>query len=332
MSHTWKLLPLAVLAALGLIMIGAPTGVRVARADIDEVTVNDDTVDDGDTMNVDDGDSIDVEVALGSPRPSGLEIRATSVASGSEVNVNFESCDDNSGDSSDDCEVDSGDGSEDLVVVDPTYDSPEGLQRVLVSIDFACDEEDNIHIRIDEFDGGEDSFSFDVNCGASSPTATATSTVGPAATVNVSSSNDNLGCGATSIVTITVLDENGDPVAAGTLVNIVTDKGSVSPASGQTTTDGSVFVFFTAGQTGGTATITAASGSAIGETEIDINCNVEPTQAPPPTTDTSGSIQPPNTGDGGLLDSNGNSWQTYAGILLILASVTGTLAVIRPRA
>jgi hypothetical protein len=43
-----------------------------------------------------------------------------------------------------------------------------------------------------------------------------------------------------------------------------------------------------------------------------------------------GGIQPPNTGDGGL--STGNSWNAYAGVALILSSVIGTLAVIRPRA
>ena len=133
-------------------------------------------------------------------------------------------------------------------------------------------------------------------------------------------------------MTITVRGTNGQPVAAGTLVNIVADKGSVSPASGQTTADGSVFVFYTApSNTGGEATITAASGSALGTTEIDINCNVAPTQAPPPTTAPSGGgIQPPNTGDGGL--STSNSWHTYAGVALILSSVIATLAVIRPRA
>jgi len=165
-----------------------------------------------------------------------------------------------------------------------------------------------------------------------SPTPTATATVGPAATINVASSNSNLGCGATSIVTITVRDSGGDPVQAGTIVNIVADKGNVSPASNQTTADGSAFVFYTApSDAGGVATITAASGSALGATILNINCNVEPTQAPPPTTAPSTGIQPPNTGDAGLSPSN-NSWLAYAGVALIVATMIGTMAVIRPRA
>jgi hypothetical protein len=183
---------------------------------------------------------------------------------------------------------------------------------------------DNEHITCE--------FNLDFDESQVTPAATNTSVTGPAATIVVTSSNNNLGCGATSIVTITVRGSNGQPVANGTLVNIVADKGSVSPTAGQTTADGSVFVFYTApNNAGGEATITAASGSALGSTEIDINCNIAPTQPPPPTSDVgSGGIQPPNTGDGGL--ATGNGWHTYAGIALILSSVITTLAVIRPRA
>ncbi len=330
MSHGWKFLPIAVVAALGLLVFG-PSGTRVARADIDEVTVEGDAISDGDTVNVKDGDTIEVEVALSNPHPSALELRATGVGSGSEVNINFVSCDDNSAPSSDDCGDASGDGTDDLVVDDPTFSDPDGLQRVLVSVDVACDEQDSMRMHIDETDGGGDSFSFDLDCGFGTPTATATSTAGPAATVNVTSSNNNLGCGATAIVTITVRGTNGQPVVAGTLVNIVADKGSVSPASGQTTADGSVFVFYTApSNAGGDAMITAASGSALGSTKITVNCNTAPTQPPPPTATTGSGIQPPNTGDGGL--STSHSWNTYAGVALILSSVIATLAVIRPRA
>ncbi len=174
-------------------------------------------------------------------------------------------------------------------------------------------------------------FDFDFDSSLITPTATATTEVGPAATINVSSAYANLGCGATSIVTITVRGANGQAVLAGTLVNIVANQGSVSPASGQTTADGSIFVFYTAPtNAGGAVTITAASGSALGTTAINVNCSIAPTQAPPPTTAPSGGIQPPNTGDAGL--STSNSWQPYAGVALILASVLGTLAVIRPRA
>jgi len=332
MSHTWKFLPIAALFALGLLVIGLPSGTRIAHADINDVSVDGDSISDGDTITVEDGDTLDIEVSLNNDHPKALEIRATGVGSGSDVQFNFDSCDDNSGPSNDDCDVDSGDGTEDIVVADgDSFDPPDGLQRVAVSMDVACDDPDSMRVHIDETDGGDESFSFDLDCGFGTPTATATSTVGPAQTVVVASSNSTLSCGATSIVTVTVKDGAGAPVANGTLVNIVTDLGSVSPTSGQTTADGSVFVFYTApNNAGGKATISAASGSALGTAEVTINCNTTPTQAPPPTTSAGGGIQPPNTGDGGLATSD--SWHTYAGIALILSSVIATLAVVRPRA
>jgi hypothetical protein len=331
MSHTWKFLPIAAVVALGLLVLGAPTGTRIARADINDVTVNGDSISDGDTVTVEDGDTLDIEVSLNGDHPSALEIRTTGIGSGSDIATNFDSCDDNSGASADDCDVDSGDGTADLVVNDPTYSAPDGLQRVAASLDVSCSDPDTMRVHIDETDGAGDSFTFDISCGDLTPTATATSTVGPAQTVVVASSNSTLACGATSIVTVTVKDGTGKPVANGTLVNIVADLGSVSPTSGQTTADGSVFVFYTApSNAGGKATISAASGSALGSAEVTINCNNTPTQAPPPTTAAGGGIQPPNTGDGGL--AGNNSWHTYAGIALILSSVIGTLAVVRPRA
>lgn len=160
---------------------------------------------------------------------------------------------------------------------------------------------------------------------------TPTPTVGPAATVNVQSSNTTLGCSATSIITVTVRDAQGNPVPNGALVSIIADLGTVSPTSGQTTADGSVFVFYTApSDQGGTATITAVTGGAQGTTQVAINCALEPTQAPPPTTAPTGGIQPPNTGDGGL--ATGSSWQTYAGFAIIVASAITTLVAVRSRA
>jgi hypothetical protein len=148
----------------------------------------------------------------------------------------------------------------------------------------------------------------------------------------VQSANTTLGCGNTTIITITVRGANGQPVASGSLVSVQANIGSVSPAAGQTTADGSVFVFYTAPSTqGGTATITAISGNVTGSVVIAVNCSTAPTQAPPPTTaPPSGNIQPPNTGDGGI--AQGGGWQAYAGIALILASIGAALILVRPRA
>jgi hypothetical protein len=321
MSHTWKFLPLAALFALGAFMLLPGGNVSptpdVVRADIDCDSVHRLTVEiiDNDTDDL-------IEVA-------GAEITIDPDPQDGSGTRTFE---DNGSNDDDDaigsieqdeaCEVNNDTEDDDYVI---TLDSlPEPY-------DEDCEYDDTI--ELDELTGNETvEFVLD-NCDVElTPTATNTSVTGPAATIVVTSSNNNLACGATSIVTITVRGANGQPVANGTIVNIVADKGSVSPTSGQTTADGSVFVFYTApNNEGGEATITAASGSALGSAEIDLNCNTAPTQAPPPTSAVGGGgIQPPNTGDGGL--STGNSWHAYAGVALILSSVVATLAVIRPRA
>ena len=327
MSHTWKFLPIAALFALGAFMLlpGGAYNPQTAGADQDCSENNNTriivTIIDNDT-----GDPLEVagtEIEI-SPDPYDDD------GSGSPEFVDNEDEDDDSDTGVIELEDICGD---DGAGTQATFDVEiASLPAIAEDCELDLDSVDDVDFPTD---GGTASVQLEVDCDGvdleGTPTATSTSPVGPAATINVNSSNNNLGCGATSIVTITVLDSDGDPVAAGTIVNIVADRGSVSPASGQTTADGSVFVFYTASNTqGGEATITAASGSALGTTEIDVDCNTAPTQAPPPTQSTGGSIQPPNTGDGGL--STSNTWQPYAGVALILSSVITTLAVIRPRA
>jgi hypothetical protein len=331
MSHTWKFLPIAALFALGAFMLftGTDAGnVRTAAADDPMITLSVDSDPEGgtgyefdldvsgansdgedceddydnDTIELDDNETAEIVCDTG----AAFEITITvSTPNHSELKT-F------------DCDFASGnDGDESTVIGTPDFDEEGG----------------DVTITYDEGDDQIDcDFDFDFDESSVTPSVTATASVGPAATIVVSSPQNSLGCGATAIVTITVRDSAGKAVPAGALVNIVADKGSVSPTAGQTTADGSVFVFYTApNNAGGEATITAASGSALGSTEIDINCNIAPTQPPPPTSDVgSGGIQPPNTGDGGL--ATGNGWHTYAGIALILSSVITTLAVIRPRA
>jgi hypothetical protein len=315
MSHTWKFLPLAVMAAIGAFMLLPGSNVSrtptTASAAVDCDTthrlrieiINDDT-DDRITVAGTDADiNLDPRDGLGSHTFT----------------------DNGSGDDSDTVgRIDINDACSASATSD--YEVQITLPDALSTCDFVDDDTQTTDLTANT------TLQFHVEgCPSLTPTATATSTVGPAQTVVVASSNSTLACGATSIVTVTVKDGTGKPVANGTLVNIVADLGSVSPTSGQTTADGSVFVFYTApSNAGGKATISAASGSALGSAEVTINCNNTPTQAPPPTTAAGGGIQPPNTGDGGL--AGNNSWHTYAGIALILSSVIGTLAVVRPRA
>jgi hypothetical protein len=317
MSHTWKLLPLAAFAVLGAFMLlpGSPArSVEVASAAIDcEETfrlridiINDDT-----------GDRITV---------AGAQVRVSpdpQDGTGTRTYTDNGSNDDSSTvgriEESEACEVTGSGGSPTAYVIE-LLSLPSALDCDIVEDEVSTTLTANTTVQLLVED-----------CEVGTPTATATGTTGPAATVQVQSSNQSLGCGNTAIVTITVRGANGQPVAAGTLVNVQASIGTVSPTSGTTSADGSVFVFYTApNNQGGTATITAVAGSASGSTTVTVNCNVQPTQAPPPTTAPSGGgITPPSTGDGGL--SGGSSWQTYAGIALIVASVIATLLVIRPR-
>lgn len=316
MSQLWKLLPLAAIAALGTFMLLASgSGVRnptVASANVDcndthrlRVQIIDDDTD----------DPVTVAGSIVRFSPDPLD------GSGNKNITDNGTNDDSSSvgliEVTEACEVDA------------TATPGPAQYTITLEDSLDCDTvEDTVTTTLTS----NQTVSLHVeNCPDVTPTSTATSTAGAARTVVVQTANQALGCANTTIITITVRGANGQPVAAGTLVNIQASIGAVSPTSGQTTADGSVFVFYTAPQNqGGTATITALAGSASGSATITINCAAAPTQAPPPTTAPTTGIQPPNTGDGGL--SGGSGWQTYAGIAMIVASVIATLVVVRPRA
>ncbi len=95
-----------------------------------------------------------------------------------------------------------------------------------------------------------------------------------AATVNVSSNPSEITVGGTSVISATVLDSNGDPMAAGTNVNFEVNNtalGTVVSSASISGTSGVAQATFSAGTTtAGTATITATSGAISGTTTIDI--------------------------------------------------------------
>ena len=169
------------------------------------------------------------------------------------------------------------------------------------------------------------------NEGGLTPTATSTPIgAGPPSTVTVSAAPDSITtCGGSSFVTVVVKSASGANVSDGTVVSISANLGSVSPST-TTTFGGGVLGRYTAPtNAGGTATITATSGSRSGSDQIELLCLTAtatplPTQVPPV-------IQPPSTGDAGLV-ANGSGWTGYAGILLIAAALLGTAAVAPKRA
>ena len=162
------------------------------------------------------------------------------------------------------------------------------------------------------------------NEGGLTPTATSTPIgAGPPSTVTVSAPDSITTCGGSSFVAVVVKSASGANVSDGTFVSISANLGSVSPST-TTTLGGGVFGRYTAPtNAGGTATITATSGSRSGSDQIELLCLTAtatplPTQVPPV-------IQPPSTGDAGLV-ANGSGWTGYAGILLIAAALLGTAA------
>jgi hypothetical protein len=301
MSYTWKLLPLAVFAALGALMLFAGgDSARPAQAAVTSMDIDDNVV------------TIEADADLGD-----LVIALSSVENDTTTDMQITDCNG--------CQEEDENDDTELTVDTDDADFDEFVE---VTLTISCPDSDTITITATQ---GASSDSVEYDCEPTTPTATATGTVGAARTVVVTSANQSLGCANTTIITITVRGANGQAVAAGTVVSITASIGAVSPTSGQTTADGSVFVFYTAPQNqGGTATITALAGSATGTANITVNCASPTTAPPPPTTAAGGSIQPPNTGDAGLADAA--SWSTYAGIALIVVSVIGTLAVVRPRA
>ncbi len=100
----------------------------------------------------------------------------------------------------------------------------------------------------------------------------------PPATITVGSSLPSgtmLSIGGQAIITAFITDDNGSPIADGTLVNFSTDKGSITKFS--TTEKGKAVATFLAGTDGGVAEITAqvstddAHGGALtGKTLVEI--------------------------------------------------------------
>jgi hypothetical protein len=92
-------------------------------------------------------------------------------------------------------------------------------------------------------------------------------------------------------------------------------------------------VFFTApASQGGTATITATSGSASGQTTVNVNCGTAATAttAPPPTVAPGGVITPPSTGDAGLAGGNAGWVYLLWGAIGALVAM-GAVAIVRVR-
>lgn len=302
MSRFWKLTPVAAVFAFGLVVLwSGASGPPAALADVTNMSASGNVV----TIRTDN-------------EGGNLVITLGSVESDTDAEMEITDCNG--------CDEE-GDKDDSSLTVDTDDNDYDGFVEVTVTL--SCPDTDAVTITATH---GGMSDTETIVCTPATPTPT----VGAARTVTVQSSNASLGCNNTSIITIVVKDGAGNPVQSGTLVNIVTNLGTVSPTTGQTTADGSVFVFYTApGNQGGVATITATAGTASGSTQVVVTCSAAPTAttAPPPTVpsqQTGGSITPPSTGDGGLRDATG--WQTYAGLALTALAALSAAVLLRRRA
>jgi len=302
MSHTWNLLPLTALAVLGAItLFSVADGVKIAGAEVTSLDI--------------DGNVIELKADVGGGDLI-VELQSVETDTNTEMEIT-------------DCNGCNDENAKDDTRLTIDTDAAAGFDgRVDITLTVTCPDDDTITVKATQA-GSKKTASFECMPAAASPVPTGTIGAAVPRTVVVQSPNQALSCANTAIVTVIVRDANGQPVAAGTLVNIQASIGAVSPTSGQTTSNGTLTVFYTAPQSqGGTATITATAGTASGSANITINCGAG-IQAQPPTT-APGGIRPPSTGDGGI--AAGSSWRTYAGIALIVASVLATLALVRPRA
>jgi hypothetical protein len=166
-------------------------------------------------------------------------------------------------------------------------------------------------------------------------TATATATPGVPASGQGSAAPNTVSCNGSAFVTFVFRTATGAPVANGTQVNLSASIGTISPAV-TVINDGNggfLAVYTAPSNQGGTATLTAVAGGVTATTQIAVNCAVSTpaptaTPAPPPTLPPASGITPPATGDAGLA-AGLPAWRFYGGLALIAAALAGTLAVLR---
>jgi hypothetical protein len=173
--------------------------------------------------------------------------------------------------------------------------------------------------------------------------------IGPPASITVAASPSTLRCGEKATITATVKDSLGQNVSDHTLVEMVTNLGGVLGGTGavlagagagvvpisstvaETFSGVSTAFLLTSDSHGGPYEVVVTTGGSdyfyggLGSgglfstapisAQVTINC-AAPTVAAPaatiraPSTGT-GSITPPNTGDGGLVDSSSSSWALF---------------------
>jgi hypothetical protein len=325
MKRTWKIVPFAALAALGVLALlsaGTTGGVPTASAEVTSVTVTPDPVAAGGTASIvvtakeTDAGDITVQVGLGTLLPVSCTIGGVACATFTT----------------------SGTGTSTVVITGATDGDATPSEVVTLTFTYTAPNlttPTSIGVNATQAGVGQ-LVAFSVQPATTptptgtpaTPTPTVTTTPAAAASITVSAAPTTIGCQGSAFITAVVRNAAGQNVADGIQVALSTTIGTISPATAPTLGGGVLAVLTAPANQGGVATITASVGTVTGSTTVQINC-AQATATPVPATPTQPPIAPPATGDGGLA---GTSSKTYLGILLLAVSLLGGVAVVRQRA
>jgi len=184
------------------------------------------------------------------------------------------------------------------------------------------------------------------NGGIFNPAVGCTNTIGGVPTsITIAANPSSLQCTGSSSVafmSVAVKDAQGQNAQDGTNVTITADSGTFAPSQATTLGGQTQFIYSPASTTSGTVNIRANAGSAQGTTSVSVTCGstttappapvLPPVTSPPPPPSGPVTIQPPNTGDAGLIaSSDGKEWQLYAATSILVAAAAGAIALVRTK-
>lgn len=341
MKRSWKLVPFAALAALGVLALLSSGNTGTANASPTLVTVSSTTVSSGGSINATvvfdtDEQAIDIRMSdlTGGVSGGSITLVSASLTGTGTVTGSLPAT-----------AAASASGTPEIYSVPggtmDNLDANDTAQEltVVVSIQPSCATATGT-FRIRAFQGATQQFSATVTCSPTTTTPTATGTPatatptvtgtpGAAHTITVSAAPQSLGCQGSAFITAVVKTADGQNVPDGTQVALTTTLGSISPPSAATLGGGVLAVLTAPASQGGPATVRAQVGTVFGEAIVQITCaQATNTPVPPAATQPPTGIQPPATGDAGMARDN---FRAYAGIAMLAVSVLGALAVVRKR-
>lgn len=326
MNLSWKLLPLAAIAAFGFLALVPGGGAKPQPAQAWECTE----------------ETVEIQVNILDLDDGSQRIEAT----GSEVRISPDPTD--AGGTR--TYVDNGDYDDNLSIGrieedDACYGDNPGNEYVFTLLSLPgsldCDIVDDTFTVDAEVEVGI-VVNFEVeNCVAISPTATGTpGTATPTVTgtptgdtVTLLAVPANPPCGSPSFIFATVRNNQNVPLTGQTVTFSASGSlGSFNPASGMTGGDGVFSTTYTPPATGAQAiTITGTVNGKTGTATVTTACAAAVATATSTPVPPTSPIKPPSTGDAGLISQHGTT--LYAGLALFIATLfLGTMVVARRRA